>query len=235
MLKFKDYLGESKPTIELAQTFLTRYVNHSPRTFITYYTYVQGLMTWYGIKLEFKVKAPKYCPPYHTEEQVQSLLEASRHKKTHKKVAIKDVLLIELAITSGMRRSELASLKVCDLDLVNNRVQITGKGNKKRTIPLLNRTAEELKRYCRDKNPNDSLFGLKPECISNKIRLLSKKAGVNLQTHSLRHYFGTRLVEKGANIRAVQELMGHSSLGTTQVYVGVTAKHLEGAVNLLEE
>ena len=163
------------------------------------------------------------------------MLEASKHKKTHRDLAIRDTLLIKLAITSGMRRSELASLKVGDFDFATNRVQITGKGNKKRTIPLMNRTAEELKRYCRDKNPNDSLFGLKPECISNKMRKLSKKAGVNLQTHSLRHYFGTRLVEKGANIRAVQELVRHSSLGTTQVYIGVTAKHLEGAVSLLEE
>ena len=122
-----------------------------------------------------------------------------------------------------------------DIDFVNGRLQVIGKGNKKRTIPLLGSVSRKLERYCKDKAPHESLFGLKPACISNQIRLLAKKAGVNLHTHSLRHYFGTRLVEKGANIRAVQELMGHSSLSTTQVYVGVTSKHLEGAIKLLEE
>ena len=91
-----------------------------------------------------------------------------------------------------------------------------------------------MKKYCTDKQPEDSLFGLKPACISNKIRLLAKKANVDIHTHSLRHYFGTKLVEKGANIRAVQELMGHACLGTTEVYIGVTAKHLEDAISLLE-
>jgi len=75
LLKFKDYLGETKPSIELAQTFPTRYVNHSPRTFATYYTYVQGIITWYSIKLEFKVKAPKYSPPYYSEAQVELCLK----------------------------------------------------------------------------------------------------------------------------------------------------------------
>ena len=65
--------------------------------------------------------------------------------------------------------------------------------------------------------------------------MLAKKARFDLHTHSLRHYFGTRSVKKGANIRTIQELMGHSSLSTTQVYVGVTSKHLESAVKLLEE
>ena len=99
---------------------------------------------------------------------------------------------------------------------------------------MLKGISKRLERYCRDKAPYESLFGLKPACISNQIRLLAKKANVDLHTHSLRHYFGTKLVEKGANLRAVQELMGHSSLNTTQVYVCVTAKHLEGAIDLLE-
>jgi len=234
LTKFQAFIGEAELSPELAQTFLSRYLNHSARTLQAYYGYIKGFLSWYGITLDLKIKAPSYVPPYYTESQVDKLIEASKHKRTHKKLASRDIMLIELAITSGMRRAELSSLKVRDLDLENKRVQITGKGNKKRTIPLMNGTNEKLKRFCKDKRPNDSLFGLKPACISMKICALSKKAGVDLHTHSLRHYFGTRLVEKGANIRAVQELMGHSSLNTTQVYVGVTAKHLEEAVGLLE-
>ena len=68
-----------------------------------------------------------------------------------------------------------------------------------------------------------------------KIKEWADKAGVPIYTHSFRHYFATKLVEKGANIRVVQELLGHSSLNTTQVYLSVTAKHLEEAIGLLDE
>jgi len=233
--KFKDYLNQRQPTPELAKSFLSQYFNHKQNTFVRYFTYVQGFITWYGSKLDVKVKSPRLTPPYYTENQIESLVEASKNKKTHKKLALRDSLLIELAVTTGLRRSELASIRVGDIDFVNRRLQVIGKGNKKRTIPLLKGISRKLEKYCQDKAPYESLFGLKPVCISNQIRLSAKKANVDIHTHSLRHYFGTRLIEKGANIRAVQELMGHSSLSTTQVYIGVTSKHLESAVKLLED
>jgi site-specific recombinase XerD len=192
-------------------------------------------MTWYGSKLDIKLKAPRLTPPYHTDAQIESLLKASKQKKTHKKLAVRDSLMIEFATTTGLRRSELANIKVGDIDFANRKLQVLGKGNKKRTIPLIHSVSAKLERYCKHKSPYDSLFGLKPACLSNHIRLIAKRAGIELHTHSLRHYFGTKLVEKGANLRAVQELMGHSSLNTTQVYVGVTSKHLEGAIRLLEK
>ena len=68
-----------------------------------------------------------------------------------------------------------------------------------------------------------------------KIKEWADKAGVPIHTHSFRHYFVTTFVEKGANIRVVQELLGHFSLNTTQVYLSVTAKHLEEAIGLLDE
>ena len=75
---------------------------------------------------------------------------------------------------------------------------------------------------------------LLPRSIGNKFREWSKSAGVDLHTHSFRHYFATTLVEKGANIKVVQELLGHTSLATTQVYLSVKADHLEDAIQLLE-
>ena len=68
-----------------------------------------------------------------------------------------------------------------------------------------------------------------------KIKEWADKAGVSIHTHGFRHYFATTLVEKGANIRVVQELLGHSNLNTTQVYLSVTANHLEEAIGLLDE
>jgi site-specific recombinase XerD len=191
-------------------------------------------MTWLGAGLNYKPKPPDNKPAYHTSEQVNALIQATKLKKTHKKLSRRDALIIELAITTGMRRSELANLLVGDIDFMNRKIQITGKGNKKRTIPLVKNTARKLERFCKNRQPDERLFGLKPASLSNQIKLLAKKAGVDLHTHSLRHYFGTRLVEKGANLRAVQELMGHSSLNTTQIYVSVAAKHLEATIRLLE-
>jgi site-specific recombinase XerD len=69
-----------------------------------------------------------------------------------------------------------------------------------------------------------------PRSLGMKFHVWAKKAGVPLHTHSFRHYFATKLVEKGANIRVVQELLGHSSLSTTQVYLSLTADHLEEAI-----
>ena len=231
---FKEYLKEEQPTPQLAKMFLSQYVTRKQNTVVRYFTYVNSFMTWYGAGLDYKPKAPSNVPPYHTKEQINCLVEATKNKKTHKKLARRDALIIELATTTGMRRSELANLLVGEIDFEHRKIQITGKGNKTRTIPLVKDTARKLERFCKNRPPNERVFGLKPACLSGQIRKLAKKAGVDLHTHSLRHYFGTRLVEKGANLRAVQELMGHASLNTTQIYVGVTAKHLEDAIKLLE-
>jgi len=131
--KFKGYLNQRQPTPELAKSFLSQYFNHKPNTFNRYFTYVQGFMRWYGSKLDVKVKSPRLTPSYYTKNQIESLVEASKNKQTHKKLALRDSLLIELATTTGLRRSELASIRVGDIDLENRRLQVIGKGNKKRT------------------------------------------------------------------------------------------------------
>jgi site-specific recombinase XerD len=79
----------------------------------------------------------------------------------------------------------------------------------------------------------ESVFGLGQQSLGNKVQVWARKAKVNLHTHSLRHHFATKLVDKGANIRAVQELLGHANLNTTQVYIAVTGRHLEQAISLL--
>jgi hypothetical protein len=68
--KFKNYLNQRQPTPELAKSFLSQYFNHKQNTFVRYFTYVQGFMTWYGSKLDVKVKSPRITPAYHTEEQI---------------------------------------------------------------------------------------------------------------------------------------------------------------------
>ena len=158
-----------------------------------------------------------------------------RNKKSHKGCIIRDSLMIELALKTGMRRAELANLEAKDIhqDFLIVR---GGKGGKDRIIPLIPSVAERLKNFIKEMLPEEKVFKLKAHCIGNKIRQFAKKAGLNdLHTHSLRHKFATDLVERGADIRRVQELLGHDNLSTTQVYLSITSKGIRDAVSLLDK
>lgn len=133
-----------------------------------------------------------------------------------------------------MRRGELANLEVKDIHpdflVVRN-----GKGGKDRIIPLVPAMAIRLDNFVKHKQPDEKVFDLEAPCISNKVKQFAKKAGLkDFHTHSLRHKFATDLLVKGANIRVVQELLGHENLATTQAYLSITDKHLKEAVNLLD-
>ena len=146
------------------------------------------------------------------------------------------MVLVDTAIKTGLRRAELANLLVRHVDLNASRlIVVAGKGRKDRVIPLCEPLRRDLEKLTHDKRPNESVFGLNSRSLGMKIKEWADKAGVPIHTHSFRHYFATTLVEKGANIRVVQELLGHSSLNTTQVYLSVTANHLEEAIGLLDE
>jgi hypothetical protein len=109
---------------------------------------------------------------------------------------------------------------------------IKGKGGKDRMIPLLPDIAGRLNNYTRDRQPDESVFGLTGPSIGNKISIFARKAGQkDIHTHSLRHKYATDLLESGANIRAVQQLLGHSDLATTQDYLAITDESLRDAVN----
>ncbi len=112
-----------------------------------------------------------------------------------------------------------------------------GKGEKDRIVPLTASLSLRLQNFISENNikPDERIFGLKPACISNKIRQFADKAGFkDLHTHTLRHKFATDLVENGTNLKVVQELMGHENLNTTQVYISVTDKSKREAIKSLE-
>jgi hypothetical protein len=169
------------------------------------------------------------------DDQIEKLLSAIKGKKSHKRSIERDLLIVELYLKTGMRRSELADLKVRDVhsDFL---MVLKGKGEKDRMIPLLPDIAGRLDSYIRSRQPDESVFGLTGPSIGNKISLFARKAGLkDIHTHSLRHKYATDLLESGANIRAVQQLLGHSDLTTTQVYLAITDESLRDAVNGLDK
>jgi integrase/recombinase XerD len=197
---------------------------------------LKGFMKWYGEPLEdLKIKIPKSLPPYTENSQIEKLLKAIEGKKTHRGTIARDILLIELILKTGLRRGEISNLEIRDIH-GEFLVVREGKGRKDRVIPLSERMVAKLADFTKRKDPNEKVFGLKPPSITMKIKGYARRAGVEeLHTHALRHKFATDLLERGANIKVVQELLGHENLATTEVYLSVTNQSLRDAVGLLDK
>jgi integrase/recombinase XerD len=236
LAKFKDYLNSYPPSPELAKGFLSQYARHKPRTLYRYAQMIRVFIKWYGESMnDFKVKVPKTLPPYTEDSDIEKLFAAVESKQTHKGTIVRDSLLIALDLKTGMRRSELANLEVKDIH-ADFLVVKNGKGGKDRIIPLAPSIAQRLQNFIRDKQPGEKVFGLKAPCITMKIKQFAKKAGLNgFHTHTMRHKFATDLLERGVNIKIVQELLGHENLATTEVYLSIVNQSLHDAVNLLEK
>jgi len=236
--KFKDYLGQFPPTTELAIQFLTQFKDRKLNTKARYSFVLSAFFQYYsGEKLPLKFKQPKILPQYVPGEDIDRLIEGIRGKKSHKKSIERDVLLIETAKMTGLRRGELASLKVGDLHLDGDDPVLIvrqGKGGKDRAVSLNPYIRDRLASFIKGKGQQESVFSLAAKTISMKIGIWARKAGVpHLHTHSLRHYVGTTLFQKHANPRAVQAALGHESLETTMRYVSVIGQDTRETMQLL--
>jgi len=232
--KFHQYLNGHPPSTELAKGFLSQYANRKPRTLARYAATIKSFMKWYGEPMDdFRIKIPRSLPPYTEDSDLDKLRQAIANKKTHKGTIARDSLLVDLALSTGMRRSELAALEPKDIHL--DFLTAHGKGGKDRTIPLLPAIAVRLHNFTKGMKPGENVFKLKAACIGNKIRLFALKAGLNnFHTHTMRHKFATDLLERGGDIRSVQELLGHADLSTTQVYLAITDKRIRETMELLD-
>ena len=145
---------------------------------------------------------------------------------------IRDKLIIELLYATGMRRAELVNLKVTDIDFSGDALKVLGKRNKERIVPILSSTVEQIKSYLEERSKLEKVVdsqylfltkeGLKIyetlvyRTINKYFSLVSPK--VKKSPHILRHTFATHLLNRGADLNSVKELLGHSSLASTQVY-----------------
>ncbi|HWP37807.1 MAG TPA: tyrosine recombinase XerC [Gemmatimonadales bacterium] len=158
--------------------------------------------------------------------------------------AARDHAMLETLYGSGLRLAELAGLNVSDVDIVSGQLRVRGKGRKERIVPLGDHAERALRRYyvAREKLLERVRSGeasavflsragrrLSPRAIQRSVKshLRLVDRGTALKTHSLRHSFATHLLDAGADLRAVQELLGHSSLSTTQVYTHTSVERLK--------
>ncbi len=233
--KFEILLAERSPSPDLAKEFLAQYAGRKPRTLYRYAQMIKSFMKWYGQPMdEFKVKIPRSLPAYIEDEQIERILNAIDNKKTHKGTIERDHLLVEMDAKTGLRRAEMANLEGRDVhpDCV---VVRSGKGDKDRIVPLAPAIGKKLNAFVKGMKPSEKVFKLSAPSISMKIKKFARKAGYeDFHAHSLRHKFATDLLERGADLRVVQELLGHENLSTTQVYLAVTSERMREAVDLLE-
>ncbi len=233
--KFEVFLAGRKPSVDLTKEFLAQYSDRKPRILYRYAQMVKSFMKWYGQPMDdFKVKIPRTLPPYIDDVQIERIINAMGNKRTHKGTIVRDRLLVELAVKTGLRRSELANLEARDVHAESLEVR-SGKGGKDRVVPLAPLIAQRLDTFIKGMKPHEKVFKLKAPCISMKIKYFARKAGFeDFHAHSTRHKFAIDLLERGADLKVVQELLGHENLSTTQVYLAVTSERMREAVNMLE-
>lgn len=180
-------------------------------------------------------KNEKKLPQVLTVEEIEKLINAIDNKTLKGK---RDIAIIELLYSSGLRVSEIINLKVSDLDFENNYLKCFGKGSKERIVPFgeLAKTyiIDYLKERRKLKIDSELLFvnkrgeKLLRQQINNLLIKYSKKAKLKkrVHPHMLRHSFATHLLERGADLRSVQELLGHVDISTTQIYTHLTKDYL---------
>lgn len=156
-------------------------------------------------------------------------------------VGLRDRAMFELMYACGLRVSELTSLRLADVSFSEQVVRITGKGDKQRIVPFYDMARELLVRYLKEVRPlwmkeeHDTIFinqrgkALTSRGVQYRMELAAKACSlsVHLHPHMFRHSFATHLLDNGADLRVVQELLGHASLSTTQVYVHVSKERLK--------
>ena len=147
--QFQDFLGNESPSPILAKSFLSKWSKSKPTTLYKYLSIIKGLLEWYGEDIDLKVKLPHQLPEYVEDESVQKMIATVRQKRTHKQDIDRDILLIELAYNSGLRREELANLKVRDILIAEEAlIARKGKGQKDRTVPLPSCMVRLLEKRC---------------------------------------------------------------------------------------
>ena len=179
-------------------------------------------------------KKDQRIPTYLQEGEVTALLIASDKNNNEPE---RDIAVLELLYSTGMRCSEIAGLRLEDVDFPGRSIRIIGKGRKERWVPFGKPAAAAIDRYLsRRKSPTKGgpvFSGQGGKAISDRtIRrivhrgLLRANVKTKASTHTLRHSFATHLLQRGSDLRSIQELLGHSSLSTTQRYTHVNPKYL---------
>jgi tyrosine recombinase XerC len=179
-------------------------------------------------------KLDKHLPSFLTEEEVLRLIESSLPKD---EMGLRDRAILETIYSTGIRVSELVGLNLEDVDFIGCIIKVMGKGKKERIVPIGDKAVGAIRDYLdsREKSGLAVFLNKRGGRITDRgVRNIVKKyiaiAGIKkgVSPHTLRHSFATHLLNRGADLRSVQELLGHANLSTTQIYTHLTTEKLKG-------
>lgn len=191
-----------------------------------------------------KPKSSKRLPFVMNNEEVDELLEAPDISKDN---GMRDRAMLELMYATGLRVSELLSLRFRNVNMQNGLITVHGKGNKQRSVPVSSFALEFLRKYIdgprkrvKGSKDTDIIFlnrdgkALSRTYFFMQVKRYAEEKGIDssVSPHTLRHCFATHLLENGASLRAVQEMLGHSNIATTQIYTEVSTKRIMSAYDL---
>ena len=242
-LAIREFMAEGSRR-GLAQATLARRLS-ALRAFFDYLVREEGLSSNPARSVSAP-KIPRKLPPVMTAEQTNQLVDQVQYKQGRDRFedkVVRDRLIFELLYGTGLRVSELVGLNVDDFDLAERWISVRGKGRKERHVPYGAKASEALGRFlavrAKLKAPPQmrALFihrwgGSVRRLTARSVGLILKKyakafnGDPSLHPHSLRHAFATHLLSEGADLRAIQELLGHASLSTTQRYTQLSMERL---------
>ena len=212
-----------------------RSVNRKISTLKTYFKFLirEGVLIENPMTKVVAPKSKKRLPIFIEEDQIASLLNEVQFEEGF--IGQRNKLIIELFYVTGIRLSELINIKISDVDFNNQSIKVLGKRNKERIIPLSSNVVNDLNIFIENNQQNKYLFtNLEGNKLYNKLvyRLVNKYIGeissVNKKSpHILRHTFATHMLNNGADINAIKELLGHANLSATQVYTHNTIEKLK--------
>ena len=245
---FADFYFE-KPLNDITKHDINNYIlylrehNTNPRTVVRKIASFRGFFKWLSANEYSKKnpsetieqpKLPKRLPKVMTLSEINEILRSDLNTE--------EMLIVELLYGCGLRVSELVNLKTTDIDIKSKYVKCFGKGSKERIIPFGSKAKQAIENYLKTReiiilknnlNDNSRLFikdsgrYINRQDVYNFIHKQGEKIHKNISPHTLRHTFATHLLENGADLRVVQELLGHSDVSTTQLYTHITKKRLK--------
>ncbi len=233
-----NYISYLREECRLKGNTVLRRVS-SLRSFFTYLN-EYGMLSINPFTLVKLGSVRRTIPQFLFYDEIDALFESI---DLNEDAGIRDRALFELMYACGLRVSEAAALKIADIDFTQDLVRIVGKGNKERIIPFHETAHEMLVMYLKNVRPkwcaldHGVLFvNQKGQPLSSRGiqyildgRVLKSGLVMKVHPHMLRHSFATHMLDNGADLRVVQELLGHSSLSTTQIYTHVTQERLKNA------
>lgn len=212
------------------------------------FTSFQKFLESRGVELDLKLKRPrvdKKLPIYLSVDEIFHLLDKINNEDLPTRHPIRDKAILELLYATGVRCSELVNIRISDIDIEEKIIRILGKGKKERLVLFGNKAQEKMREYITHERPTienqqEPLFlnyryeKLTPRSVQRIIKMFRSFLNIDrpLTPHKLRHSFATHLLNQGADLRAVQELLGHKMLSSTEKYTHVS---LENLARLCEE